>query len=288
MSGTTAKEQKINFHIEGMSCTNCALGISKYLEKKGFDKVQVNFATGIAAIEIEEKTEIEEAKQHVEKLGFKVINIEGVEDTSTIDLDISKKGFAPSITKSKFHFSELFSLPVLLFICAVLSLPLLLGMFLPFAFLHNPYVQLALATPVFLIGWMYFGRSAFHSLRAGIPNMDVLVILGATAAFGFSSVALFIEDLGQGIYFETASIIITFVLLGKYMEHRAVQKTTTAINELTQLQKVKAKRIIDIDGAEVIEQVEAHVLQKNNVVLVNTGDNIPADGQNRLGNCFGR
>ncbi|MGB0931029.1 MAG: heavy metal translocating P-type ATPase [Chitinophagales bacterium] len=274
IEGLKDAEQRVKFHIEGMSCTNCALGISKFLEKKGFEEVQVNFATGIAQLDIEGEARIEEAKKNVEKLGFQVVAVESPDGISHIS-NLSIEG-TPT---SKANFTSLFSTQNLLLISAAFSLPLLLAMFLPFAFLHNPFVQLALATPVYLIGCFYFGRSAFHSLQSGIPNMDVLVILGATAAFGFSLVSVFSETLGKGLYFETASIIITFVLLGKYLEHRAVQRTTTAIKELTNLQKIKAKRILDIDGEEVIEQIEADLLRNGDKVLVNTGDNIPADGK---------
>lgn len=268
-------EHRVKLHIEGMSCTNCALGISRFLEKKGFEDVQVNFATGIAQMDIEGETRIEEAKRNVEKLGYQVIAVEspnGISNIAAESFDEPKTSKTPSL-------SSYFTTKNLLIISVILSVPLFLGMFLPFAFLHHPMVQLALATPIYLIGCMYFGRSAYHSLQSGIPNMDVLVILGATAAFGFSLVNVFSESLGQGLYFETASIIITFVLLGKYLEHRAVQQTTTAIKELTRLQKVKTKRILDIEGEEIIEQVEADALKKGDKVLVNTGDNIPADGK---------
>ncbi len=273
---TKNQEQKVKFHIEGMSCTNCALGISKFLEKKGFEEVQVNFATGIVQIDIEGEAGIEEVKTNVEKLGYHVVSVETPKGVS--NSYISAKD-TTSASKPTPTFTSLFTTQNLLLISGILSVPLFLGMFLPFAFLHNPFVQLALASPVYLIGVLYFGRSAFHSLQSGIPNMDVLVILGATAAFGFSLVSLFSETLGQGLYFETASIIITFVLLGKYLEHRAVQQTTTAIKELTQLQKVKAKRILEMDSEEVIELVEADLLKKGDRVLINTGDNIPADGK---------
>ncbi|MFK7907521.1 MAG: heavy metal translocating P-type ATPase [Chitinophagales bacterium] len=274
INSTKEKEQKISLQIDGMSCTNCSLGISKYLEKKGFEEVQVNFATGTAQVGIEVENQIEEVKQHVEKLGFTVVSIEGEH--------FSEKTFQQesidSTSKSSFQLRDLFNIQNLLYLSAALSLPLFLAMFLPFPFLHHPYVQLALATPVFIIGCLYFGRSAFYSLQSGIPNMDVLVILGASSAFGFSLVSMFSEGLVNGLYFETASMIITFVLLGKYMEHKAVKRTTTAIQELTQLQKVRAKRILQMHGEEIIEQVEAHLLQKKDWVLVNTGDNIPADG----------
>ncbi|MEZ4887590.1 MAG: heavy metal translocating P-type ATPase [Chitinophagales bacterium] len=276
---TKPTQQEIKLHIEGMSCTNCALGISKYLEKKGFEEVKVNFSTGIAQVSILENAQIEEAKENIEKLGYTVVSIEGKDGISN-SIQVLNDATDLSSTANFFtSFAALFNTRNLFITSAVLSLPLFLGMFLPFAFLHNPYVQLALATPVFLIGCVYFGRSAFYSILSGVPNMDVLVILGATAAFGFSLVSIFSQTLGKGLYFETSAIIITFVLLGKYMENRAVQQTTTAIKELTNLQKVKAKRIIDMDGEEVIEQIEADKLQKGDKVLVNTGDNVPADGK---------
>lgn len=274
------ERQRVTLHIEGMNCTNCALGISKFLEKKGFNKVQVNFATGIAHLDITEEIQINLAKKNVEKLGFHITAIDAPHLNADLLPPTPSKSISNTSPENLLQFFSKFSnTKYLLILSSLLSLPLLLSMFPWFAFLQDHYLQLALATPVFIIAWSYFGRSAYHSLTAGIANMDVLVILGVSAAFGFSCIAMYYPALSQGVYFETASIIITFVLLGKYLEDRAVQRTTTAIKELTQLQKIKAKRILKIDGDEIIEQIAADTLQKTDWVLVNTGDKVPADGK---------
>ncbi len=216
----------------------------------------------------------------MEKLGFHITAIDAPHLNAINLPPISSKSTSNTSSDNPLSIlSKLSETKYLLLLSSLLSLPLLLSMFPWFAFLQNPYLQLAFATPVFVIAWSYFGRSAYHSLTAGIANMDVLVILGVSAAFGFSCIAMYYPSLSQGVYFETASIIVTFVLLGKYLEDRAVQRTTTAIKELTQLQKVKAKRILKLEGEEIIEQVAADTLQKTDWVLVNTGDKVPADGR---------
>ena len=119
-------------------------------------------------------------------------------------------------------------------------------MFLPHDnILNNSWVQLALCTPVFLIGLFHFGKSAWGSLKSGVPNMDVLITIGSSAAFIYSLIGTWLyygtHEAHNYLFFETAATIITLVLLGNLLEHRSVNQTTTAIKELTQIQKSEAK-----------------------------------------------
>ena len=152
--------------------------------------------------------------------------------------------------------------------------------------LHSPVFQAALALPVLGIGLFRFGPSALGSLRAGVPNMYVLILMGAIVSFVYS----IFQTFGYGLqtthtthfthfYFETTAIIITLALVGKWLEHTAIQKTTSALDSLKQLQQVKAKKVhILSNGAEEIREIAAQLLKKGDNVLVNTGDRIPADG----------
>jgi len=106
-----------------------------------------------------------------------------------------------------------------------------------------PWLQLVLCLPVFLIGLFHFGRSAWAAVSHGTTNMDVLIFIGSTAAFVYSLIGTYLGEPNY-IFYETAATIITLVLVGNWLEHRSVQQTTTAIDELSQLQVEKANKVL--------------------------------------------
>ena len=117
---------------------------------------------------------------------------------------------------------------------------LLLHMVFPWGFLQSPVVQLILCIPVFTVGCLHFGRSAFASVKNGVPNMDVLIFVGSAAAFIYSLVGT-IEHLGDKFeFYETCATIITLVLLGNVLEKRSVTQTTSALKDLVKFQQVNA------------------------------------------------
>ena len=214
-----SESNKITLNVEGMTCANCALGIKKQLEKKGLEGVIVNFSTGEASYVNTPKVNVEEVRASISSLGFKVV-----------DEIVEEEGL--SLIEKKFYFSLIF------------TIPLFLHMFFGHDFiLNNVWVQLALCTPVFLVGLSHFGKSAFGSLKTGVPNMDVLIVIGITSAFGYSLYGtmtyLGMPEAHNFLFYETAATITTLVLLGNVLEHRSVKQTTTAIKELNQLQKTK-------------------------------------------------
>ena len=154
-------------------------------------------------------------------------------------------------------------------------------MFLPHDFiLNNVWVQLGLCLPVFTIGFFHFGKSAIGSLKTGVPNMDVLIIIGITSAFVYSLVGSLMyfgtPEAHNYLFYETAATITSLVLLGNVLEHRSVKQTTTAIKELNQLQKTEAKRVLP-NGE--IELVGYNNIQINDILQFNTGDKIAVDGE---------
>lgn len=164
--------------------------------------------------------------------------------------------------------------------CLVFTLPLLLHMWVNWPWLHNPYVQLALATPVFIVGMLHFGTSAFRSLKNGTANMDVLITIGAIAAYGYSLTGT-LRHLGENyLFYETATAIITLVFLGNLLEERSVKQTTTAISELAKMQVTTAKKLDSHAPGEEehVHEVDNRHLKVGDRVLVNTGDKIPMDG----------
>ena len=252
--------KNIELKVEGMSCTNCALGIKKSLEKEGFANVSADFTTDTVRFELPDENRLALAVKRIEGLGYSVVLPKEGEKQE-------KKGLS-SIEK-KFWFSLVF------------TVPLVLAMFVPVPFLHNDLFQLALTLPVFSVGFWHFGRSAFNSLRSGVTNMDVLIFLGSTAAFVYSLIGT-INGMGHAyMFYETSASIITIVLLGNMLEHRSVKRTTSAVDDLVRLQKNTARRIVTSGNGsgEVIEEVDASLVETGQQVLVNTGDKIPVDGE---------
>lgn len=249
------KGEIVELKVDGMTCANCAASISKYLERKGLEDVYVNFQT--KEVHYKENNEVLDesaVKAGIHKLGFEVIEAGQPSKFWTLE--------------RKLLISAIFTFPLLLH-----HILMMVGSGLPF--FDNPIVQLFVALPVYAIGFLFFGKSALASLKGGVPNMDVLIFIGATAAFVYSLIGTF-AGIEAYIFYETTATIITLVLVGNYLEHRAVHHTTSAIGELTNLQKQTAKRIMP-SGA--IVELAAEELKKGNTVLVNTGDVIPADGQ---------
>lgn len=162
--------------------------------------------------------------------------------------------------------------------CFIFTLPLLLHMWVSWSWLHEPWVQFGLTLPVYLVGMWHFGRSAIRSIINRMANMDVLVSLGATAAFVYSFVGTLVYGNPDYMFYETAAAIITLVFLGNLLEERSVKQTTTAIAELARMQITTARLIDTSHGHEHIREVDNRTLRTGDCVLVNTGDKIPMDG----------
>lgn len=249
------KGEIIELKVEGMDCANCAQSITRYLERKGLDDVYVNFQTKeVRYKEDDEALDSSAVRAGIHKLGYEVVD------------DDTKKSFWS--LERRLLIATIFTFPLLLH-----HILMMLGSGIPF--FDNPFVQLVVALPVYAIGFFFFGKSALSSLRGGVPNMDVLIFIGATAAFIYSLIGTF-TGVADYIFYETAATIITLVLVGNYLEHRAVHQTTSAIGELSALQKQKARKIMP---SGTVVEVSADELNKGDMVLVNTGDIIPADGE---------
>ncbi|WP_020535763.1 heavy metal translocating P-type ATPase [Lewinella cohaerens] len=247
-------KELIELKVDGMDCNNCAMSISRYLERKGLEDVFVNFQTKeVRFASGGGDLGLDKIKSGIEKLGYTVLE----EEPEPVFWTFDKK----------------------LLVSALFTLPLLLGHLLMMvgwapAWLMNPWVQLGLTLPPFIIGVVHFGGSALSSLRGGVPNMDVLIFLGSTAAFVYSVFGLVLQN-PDYYFFETVATIITLVLLGNWLEKRAVAQTTTAIGELTQLQATSARKILPSGQLVEIPQKE---LKIGMLLQINEGDRIPADG----------
>ena len=250
--------EEVQWKVDGMSCTNCALSIHKYLQSEGIKEPKVSFMEGEVQFQLPENVNKETLAKGIKGLGYKV---RGNEEATPVKKWLDTQG-----ERSAF--------------CFLFTLPLLIHM-LPGVHIHwmmNPYVQLAFTTPVFIVGMSYFGRSAWNSMINGIPNMNVLVAIGAIASFGYS---LYGTLIGQGqafAYYETTATIITLVFFGNYLEDSSVQSTQRALKDLVKAQKVMANMIVfDDQHKEVIFNVESSTLKVGDLVLMNTGETVPMD-----------
>jgi len=251
-------EQLIELNVTGMHCNNCAISVHRLLEKKGFHDIFVDFASEEVKFITEDTNTIDDAIKSIEGLGYKVVE----------DLATHQEKFYDKIENK-------------LIFCAIFTIPLLSAMILPWEFLHLPYVQLALCLPVFIVGCLHFGRSAWSSLKGGVPNMDVLIFIGSSSAFIYSLVGT-IEGLGMRYqFYETCATIITLVLLGNLFEKRSVTQTTSAVKDLVKIQLVNANRIVNGE----IEVISAKEVRPGDTLQVNTGDKIPVDGDVLSGNA---
>lgn len=251
--------EKVDWKVEGMTCTNCALTINRYLEKEGLKDVKVNFIGGDVSFEMNGKKTKDQLAKGIADLGYKVVN----EQQTT--------NHKPKTLFTNHLQRFLFCLPF--------TLVLMLHM-LPWHihFLMNPWIQLAISVPVFLVGMNYFGVSAVKSLRRGIPNMNVLIAMGALAAFVYSLIGT-IGNLGMDyIFYETTATIITLVFLGEWIEHKSVETTQKELKKLAKQQKVMANMIaFDDQHKELIFPVENTKLHVGDLILIKQGEQVPMD-----------
>ncbi|THU41360.1 cadmium-translocating P-type ATPase [Niastella caeni] len=252
--------KKVNWKVDGMTCSNCALTVQQYLTNEGMDNVKVNLMGGEVSFDINGKNE-QQIIKGIESLGYTVQN-EGTEAPKR-----GKKLF--SSHKHRFLF------------CLVFTLPLMLHMFDKWLHIHwlmNPWIQLGLCLPVYVVGMDFFGRSAIKSIRNRMPNMNVLIAIGATAAFVYSLTGALLNLGPQYLFFETTASIITLVFLGNFLEDASIQSTQRALNSLAKSQKVMANMIaFDEHHQEIIFPIENTQLRSGDLILIKSGEQVPAD-----------
>ena len=253
-----------------MDCSNCALTIRKYLEKEGVQNIRVNFVDGDVAFEVNGNSSAQQIHKGIDALGYKV--------TGTLEAD---KAGAP-VQKMNIHLKYTL-------ICLPFTLVLLLHMVhdrTGWHWLMNPWLQLSLCLPVYLVGMSYFGKSAAKSLRNGIPNMNVLITVGATAAFAYSLTGTLMNMGEDYLFYETAATIITLVFFGNYLESASIQSTQKALQGLAKSQKTVANMIaFDEHHQEVIMPVDNKDLRSGDLILIKSGELVPADCKILWGNA---
>lgn len=265
--------ERTDFDISGMTCAACATRIEKRINKMdGVFDASVNFALETIAVEYDsQQVETSDMITAVKKMGYELIPKDDNKNKLNHKEEEIKK------QERKFIFSLILTIPLLWTMVA--HFEFLSFIYLP-KILMNPWVQLAIATPVQFIVGAQFYKGAYHSLRNKSANMDVLVALGTSAAY-FYSLFLSIEWMNAGssgeaeLYFEASAVIITLIVLGKLFEVRAKGKTSQAIQKLLGLQ-AKTARVLR-DGIEIELPIEEVIT--GDTIIVKPGEKIPVDGE---------
>jgi Cu+-exporting ATPase len=254
--------EKVDWRVEGMTCSNCALSVTKYLEKEGMEAVKVNPISGAVSFTVGETTDLTVLKKGINALGY------SVSEPGTSAKTFSGSGFLSNNKKRL-----LFCLPFTL----VLMLHMLDG-WLHLHWLMNPWIQLALCLPVFLVGMWFFGRSALKSLRGAAPNMNVLISIGAIASFGYSLTGAILHLGPDYLFFETTASIITLVMLGNFLEEASIQATQKTIKSLAKSQQLMANMIaFDDQHQEQIFPIPNTQLRTGDLILIKNGEQVPID-----------
>ncbi len=269
--GYGVRKEKIELDIHGMTCAACSTRIEKGLNRtKGVDTAFVNLTTESGVVEYQPGAiTIDDILQKVKKLGYEAVVKEDREDQkSHKEEEIKKK-------KLRLMISTILSLPLLYTMLA--HLPFETAIPVPDLFMM-PWFQFLLATPVqFYIGASFYS-GAYRALMNKSANMDVLVVLGTSAAYFYSVIegvrGVLHPSYNPSLYFETSAILITLILVGKLFEDLAKGRTTQAITKLLNLQAKEASVIRD--GEEV--KIPIDQVQVDDVVIVRPGEKIPVDG----------
>jgi Cu+-exporting ATPase len=265
-AGYTVGESSVTLAIEGMTCASCVSRVEKaLLRAPGVVRAEVNLATESATVTLATR-QIDEAAlagllAAVERAGY-----------AARPRHVESEAGTGSVRRRR---AEWWPVAVAAVLSAPLVLPMI-GLLFGQHWMLPGWIQLALATPVqFWLGARFY-RAGWKALKAGSGNMDLLVALGTSAGYGLSLVQLLrFGNQSMQLYFEASAVVITLVLLGKWMETRAKRQTTEAIRALNALRPETAR--VRRNGADT--EVPVTQVRVGDLVVVRPGERLPVDGQ---------
>lgn len=264
-AGFSVPPESVRLAIDGMTCASCSGRVEKVLRRlEGVVTANVNLASEVASVAyVPGRVDVDRLIGAIEAAGY------GATKASSAEEDRRAREEAEQHADRRdallLGFSALLTVP--------LVLPMLATPFLGEMPMLSGWIQVALATPVQGVAGARFYRGALGALRAGAANMDVLVALGTSAAYGLSLVQLLSG--GGHLYFESSASVITLILLGKTLESRAKRRTTTALRALLELRPARAR--VQRDGSLVEVLVDA--VGAGETVVVRPGERVPVDGE---------
>lgn len=270
-AGFTIPRRRMNFRIQGMHCTACSARLEKVLRKQdGVVSAVVNFATEQAQLDVLPTVSASQIRSVTQKAGFDALLQEpdGDRNTAQKQADHTWIWLVAGV------------------VCSIMLMLPMLGSLVGWQVMWPPLMQWGLATLVQIGLGFRFYRGAFMALRSGSSNMDVLVALGTTAAYGLSLYQWLVLHQMDGLYFESSATVITLVWLGKWLEVRAKRQTSAALDALRALKPEQAWVASD-DAPEPDGQkgqwVPIQQLQCGDRIRIQAGERFPADGRILVG-----
>lgn len=267
---------KENHKVAGMTCASCAVSLESYLKPiEGVKQVSVNYPNQSVALEYDSGlVSIETLQQKAQEISYTILNGE-IKDTQKAFDQIEEKRL--SSLKSKLIFSAIFSIPVFI-----------MAMFFMGQIPYENWIMMALSAPALFWSGSEFFVITWNKLKHLSANMDTLVALSTGTAFVFSVFNTVYPQyfLSRGVtphvYYESAVIIVTLILLGRFLEEKAKSKTSSAIKKLMGL---KPKEVVVIRNGE--ERVIAYgEILKSELIIIKPGDKVPVDGTVKKGDSF--
>ena len=260
------------YGVKGMTCAACASSLQSHLESKsGVNQVSVNYADNTAFIEFDPNTiAFKKIQRAADEIGYQVLKYADYDEQAE-------------------YTKRLNNLRLKLTISAILTLPVfIISMFLSESIPYTNYILFILSTPVlFWSGWEFF-RIAAKKAQHLTTNMDTLVALSTGTAYIFSVFNTFYPDffLSRGlephVYYESATVIITLILMGRYFEERAKFKTTGAIKKLMGSQP----KFVEVELKDKIKTKPVAEVKRSEIFIVKPGEKIPLDGYVLNGNSY--
>lgn len=273
----TGNSNELSLRVTGMTCASCANSIETYLApQSGVEEVRVNYPNQSVFIRFNsEEISLEEIGNKVGEIGYALVLPEkGKDDQETFELLESDR---LRILKNKLIVATVFSVPIFI-----------LSMFLMGRIPYENYLQFILALPVLFWSGSEFFIIAWKRLKHFSSNMDTLVAMSTGTAFVYSVIVTFFPHIFHSVgvhahvYYESAVVIITLILLGRYLEERAKGKTSSAIKKLMGLQP---KHVHVIRNGEELT-IHINEIIQNEIVVVKPGERIPVDGKVRKGESY--
>ncbi len=262
---------KLVLKVKGMHCASCSMLIDKLLSKQdGVISVKTSYGAEKTSVEFDEgKISLEKIDQFVNKIGYDIIRPD--EMSSTVEEEENKERIIINKARRRVIAAAVLSSPIIIYY-------MLIHMF-NLSHVHElygidlNYIYWILSTPIqFVIGWTFY-RNAFTAMRVGSANMDVLVVLGTSAAYFYSTIGFLWFNIDHP-FWESSAALLTFILLGRYIEVLAKGRASNAIKELMKLEAKEAHVIRD--GQELTVSIDD--IKIADIVLVKPGEKIPVDG----------